>query len=110
MDLSLAKIHHPPNKEHEMANTKKATAKALDAELSEKDYITAEILGDTYRLHKRFKRLKFLRKLSSDPMAALELIFFPGDLERLEDKDMSEDDMGKVFDAVSEALAGGPKG
>ena len=91
-----------------MANTKRA--KALDAELDGTEVVTVEILGETYELKKKFKRLRFLRKLTSDPVAALELVFLPESLERLEDKDMGEDDLNEVFEAVSTALVGGPKG
>jgi hypothetical protein len=93
-----------------MANTKKASRAALVSELDPAEIITVEILGETYRLRKKFRRLRFLRKLVSDPISALELVFLPEDLERLEDIEMGEADLNLVFEAVSEALVGGPKG
>lgn len=91
-----------------MANTKKV--RALDTELAPGEYIDVTILGELYKIRKKFKRLKFLRRLTTDPMSALELIFDADELARLEDQEMTEEEMSEVFDAVSEAMVGGPKG
>jgi hypothetical protein len=87
-------------------NSRRTTVNALDAELSSNAYIEVEILGETYQLRRKFKRLKFLRLLSSDPGSALALVFSPESLERLEDMDMDESDLEITFTKVSEALVG----
>lgn len=92
-----------------MANTRKASAVALEAELSDSLYITVEILGETFHLRKKFKRLRFLRQLNSDPMSALELVFAEGEIERLEDLDMTDEELSGIFETISDALVGGPK-
>lgn len=89
------------------ANARRIKNSAIDVELRiEEDFIDVEILGSMYTLRKKFKRLKFLRLLSNDPGAALELVFTPESLERLENQDMSEKDLEQVFEEVSNALVG----
>jgi hypothetical protein len=103
------KIHQATIGE-EMANTRRAKQEALDDELAGNDFIEVEILGTTYRLRRKFKRLKFLRLLTADPPAALRLVFADGEYERLEDVDMGDGDMEAVFELISSRLVGGPKG
>jgi hypothetical protein len=82
---------------------------ALTKELSDRDFIRLEVLGDTYRLLRKFKRLRFLGKLQADPVGALSMAFYPEDWERLADTDMDDSDLEVVINAVSEALVGSPK-
>ena len=89
------------------ANSRRVKNSAIDAELRyEEDFIVVNILGIDYNLRKRFPRLKFLRLLSSDPGSALALVFEPSSLERLEEINMSEEDLQAVFEEVSKALVG----
>ncbi len=90
------------------ANQRRITVNsAMDAELkAEDDFIVVNIFGVDYNLKKKFKRLKFLRLLSSDPGSALALVFEPKSLDRLEEIDMSSEQLEEVFKVVSEALVG----
>lgn len=83
--------------------------RALKAELDGELFIAVELFGSTFRLKKVFKRLMFLRLLTSDPYAALALVFADGEIERLEGIDMDENGLEQIINSVSEALVGGPK-
>lgn len=83
--------------------------KALSRELSGRETIDVELFGSTYRLLKKFKRLRFLVKLQADPVGALSMAFVPEDWERLADVDIDDEELQKVVETVAEALVGTPK-
>lgn len=83
--------------------------KALADELSDTPVLFVEILGETFKIRKKFKRLKFMRLLMSDPAEAIRLVFADGEFERLEEMDMDDEDLAKIIEVISEALTGGPK-
>mgnify|MGYP003548529682 CR=1 FL=1 len=90
-----------------MANT--IRLKALEGELSDENTLPVVILGSEYRILTRFKRLKFLRLITSDPAGALALVFPAEDMERLEEAVETPEDLSAVIEAVSEALVGDSK-
>ncbi|HSN23127.1 MAG TPA: hypothetical protein VLS45_03015 [Methylomicrobium sp.] len=92
-----------------MATRKISTASTALANEVSGDAIVIQYDGEEYRLRRRFKRLKFMGLLSSDPVAALRLVFEEGELERLEEVDMDENGMMELIETISTALAGGPK-
>jgi hypothetical protein len=89
--------------------SKNSKVRALQNELDGELTIPVEIFGETYHVRKKFKRLKFLRLLTSDPVSALELVFVDGDMERLEELDIDEDQFAEIINAVSESFTGGSK-
>lgn len=89
--------------------TRRTAVDALSAETSAGNYLTVELFGESFRLMRKFKRLKFLRLLGSDPGAALQLVFAPGDFERLEELDMSDEEFNAILEEVSTVLTGGSK-
>jgi hypothetical protein len=90
-----------------MSNTVKTRATVAD---DGRRTIPVEILGEEYQLRTAFKRLKFLRLITSDPAAALAMVFADGEYERLEEVDMDPGELEQVVEAVSSRLVGGPKG
>lgn len=83
-----------------------ATRKPIVAELEDSTTIPFEFAGDTFYLKKKFKRLKFLRLITSNPMEALQLVFADGELARLEEIDMDDQDLTTVIEMVSDTLVG----
>lgn len=79
----------------------------VEQELSGLDYHTFEFNGETYKVKKRFKRLKFLRLLSEDPGGAFALAFTPDELERLEESELSEEEFEDLLEIVAKTLLGG---
>lgn len=62
--------------------------------------------GQSYLMRKRIKRLKFLRLLNENPADALQLCFLSGEYERLEDLDLTADEMKELLTRVAEEFAG----
>jgi len=79
----------------------------VEAEAAEEQLKTFEYAGQTFQMRRKFKRLKFLRLLSSDPGNALALAFPEKELERLEDLDLDEDGLTEVMEAIGKSLTGG---
>lgn len=90
-----------------MANTRKPILKAVDAELADSSFIEFTFQGETYRVKKRFKRLRFMRLLGSNPGEAMAMALHDDDLEILEDMDLSDEEFGELLEAISEAMVGG---
>lgn len=61
-------------------------------------------------VRRKFKRLKFLRMISTDPVGALDLALAPGELDRLSEMDMSQDDLGELMEALAATIAGTSRG
>jgi hypothetical protein len=62
--------------------------------------------GETFKVKERFKRLKFLRLISDDPVSALELAFDPEDFEALEDREMDQAELEDLLEVVAKTLLG----
>lgn len=65
-----------------------------------------EYLGKSFKMRKKFKRLKFLRLLNNDPTAALALAFGPDEYERIEDLDMTDTEFSDFLSAFAERFTG----
>lgn len=63
-------------------------------------------MGQHFKMRKRFKRLKFLRLLQTDPAAAVELAFGPEEYERVEDLDMTDEEFKEFLNAFADRFAG----
>lgn len=83
------------------------TETAVETELNANDFLEFTFNDETYKVKKRFKRLKFLRLLGGDPVEALALAFLPEELERLEEKDMDEAEFEDLLEIVAKTLLGG---
>jgi len=70
------------------------------------DSTNFEYLGRSFRMRKRFKRLKFLRLLQTDPAAAVELAFGPDEYEKVEDLDMTDEEFRAFLSAFADRFAG----
>jgi hypothetical protein len=105
----------PPSSNHHIKGKEMAQRRitgppaALSTELDQGDIYFIEILGGTYKIKRRFKRLRFMKLIVSDPVAALELIFVPGELDKLQELEMTDDELASVIEAISEVLTGGKK-
>jgi hypothetical protein len=80
---------------------------AIEAEAADSNVKTFEFGGETFKMKRKFKRLKFLRQLSSDPGGALSLAFPEDELERLEDLELDEEGLTEVMEAIGKSLTGG---
>lgn len=87
--------------------TTETPAEAIEAEAANSNVKTFEFAGETFKMKRKFKRLKFLRQLSSDPGGALSLAFPEDELERLEDLELDEDGLTEVMEAIGKSLTGG---
>jgi hypothetical protein len=70
------------------------------------DYKTFEFNGETYQVKKKFKRLKFLRLVNENPFEAFALAFDEAELERLEDKDLTEQELLDLIEIIGKTLLG----
>lgn len=83
-----------------MANTRKAVP-ADDYGVK-----TFEFQGETYRVKKKFKVAKFMRRINSEPIDAIELVLVPEDFARFEDLEMDMDELKEFLEGLSSALSG----
>lgn len=67
---------------------------------------TFEFQGETYEIKKKFKMMKFFRRLSENPVEALSLALTEESLERLEELELDMDDFKTLIEALSQGLAG----
>jgi hypothetical protein len=88
--------------------SEETATEAVEAEAADSNVKTFEYAGETFKMKRKFKRLKFLRLLSSDPGSALALAFNADELDRLEDLDLDEDGLTDVMEAIGKSLTGGP--
>jgi hypothetical protein len=105
VDLSPAKS----TKERTEMNDEKTPLTALEDELSNAEFTVVSMLGSQYKILKKFPRLKFLRLVTSDPAAAIQLVLPPAEYDRLEDVVLTNEDLETVLEGLSLALTGGPK-
>lgn len=70
------------------------------------DSLDFAYLGQTFKMRKRFKRLKFLRLLQTDPASAVELAFGPQEYARIEDVDMTDEEFKQFLNAFADRFAG----
>lgn len=82
-----------------MANTKLTPASDLETK-------SFEFQGETYEVKKKFKMMKFFRKLNENPVEALSLALTEESLERLEELELDMDDFKALIESLSQALAG----
>jgi hypothetical protein len=62
--------------------------------------------GENFKVKEKFKRLKFLRLISEDPVGAIELAFDPKDIEEIEDREMTQDELESFLEIVATTLLG----
>lgn len=68
--------------------------------------IDAYFAGVRFTIQRKFKRLKFMRLLTSDPAGALKLAVGDAEFERLEDIDMTDEDFEALLTEVAQKLVG----
>jgi hypothetical protein len=90
-------------------NDEKTPLTALEDELSNAECIVVSMLGSEYRILKKFPRLKFLRLVTSDPGAAIQLVLPASEYLRLEEAVQTNEDLSEVLEGISLALTGGSK-
>ncbi len=83
------------------------TEALVETELNANDYHEFEFNGEVYKVKKKFKRLRFLRLISENPVEAFALAFDESELDRLEDKDLSEEEFEDLLEIVGKTLLGG---
>lgn len=71
---------------------------------------TFEFNGETFRVKNKFKMVKFFRLLNENPILGLEQVVEEEDFKRLEDIDMDMDDLQRLVEAISQAIAGSNSG
>ena len=87
-------------------NLETTATSPIEAEVNPSDYLYFTWDGAEYKVKKKFKRLKFLRLLGSDPVGALELAFEPDDFAELEDMDMDEEQLEDLLEITAKTLVG----
>lgn len=71
------------------------------------DYFEFEFNGETYKVRKKFKRLKFLRLMGEGELFnAIALALDPEELERLEDSDLEEKELEDLLEILAKTLMG----
>ena len=63
--------------------------------------------GESYKMKRKFKRLRFLRLITSDPAEALRLAFPDEEYERLEEVDLDDSGLEELMNVIAGQLAGG---
>ncbi len=79
----------------------------IEAELDNVKYFYFTFEDEQFRVKKKFKRLKFLRLLNTDPIGALGLAFEADDLATLEDREFDEGEFEGFLEIVATTLVGG---
>lgn len=76
------------------------------------DYETKifEFNGETYRVKSKFKIVKFFKLLNDNPILGLEQVVEEDDFARLEEIDMTMDDLQRLVEAISQAISGSNSG
>lgn len=70
------------------------------------EFTSFEYEGETYHVRKKFKIAKFLKKLNSEPIDAIELALEEGSYARFEDLDMDMEDLKTFLEGLSNAMSG----
>lgn len=71
---------------------------------------TFEFNGETYRVKNKFKIVKFFKLLNENPILGLEQVVEDEDFARLEEIDMDMNDLQRLVEAISQAIAGSNSG
>lgn len=69
-------------------------------------YKTFTFNGAEYHVKERFKRLKFLRLLGENPVEALSLAFDDEEFAKLEEKDLTEQELNDLLEITAKTLLG----
>lgn len=78
----------------------------VEAEVNNREYLYFTWNNEEFKVKKKFKRLKFLRLLGSDPVSALELAFEPEDFEVLLERDIDEAELEDLLEITAQTLVG----
>lgn len=71
------------------------------------DYLEFTFNDETYKVRKKFKRLKFLRLMGDGELFnAIALALDPEELERLEDCDLEENELEDLLEIIAKTLLG----
>ena len=89
-----------------MSESKVNVAAEVEKEASE-DVKVIEFQNETYKMKRKFKRLRFLRLITTDPAEALKLAFPDEEYERLEEVDLDESGLEELMSVIAGQLAGG---
>lgn len=82
-------------------------APPIEVEKDDTNYIYFTFEDETFKLKRKFKRLKFLRLLTTSPIDALMLAFDAADLEQLEEREFTEDELEGFLEIIGVAFTGG---
>lgn len=82
-----------------MANQRSVPAQDLETK-------SFEFQGETYDVKKKFKMMKFFRKINENPVDALSLALTDESLERLEELELDMEDLKVLLEALAQTLAG----
>lgn len=86
-----------------MANQRSVPAQDLETK-------SFEFQGETYDVKKKFKMMKFFRKINENPVDALSLALTGESLERLEELELDMEDLKVLLEALAQTLAGTSSG
>lgn len=86
-----------------MANQRAVPAQDLETK-------SFEFQGETYDVKKKFKMMKFFRKINENPVDALSLALTGESLERLEELELDMEDLKVLLEALAQTLAGTSSG
>lgn len=76
---------------------------ALDAD---DQFKTFTFQDETYTVRNKFKVAKFLRKLNSEPVDALEIVLTPESFEKFLELEITMEELGDFLEALSGVMAG----
>jgi hypothetical protein len=74
------------------------------------EFKTFEFDGETYRVKSKFKIFKFFKLLNENPILGLEQVVEEEDFARLEEVDMTMEDLQRLVEAISQAISGSNSG
>jgi hypothetical protein len=71
------------------------------------DYLEFTFNEETYKVRKKFKRLKFLRLMGDGELFnAIALALDPEELDRLDDTDLEEKELEDLLEIIAKTLLG----
>lgn len=83
-----------------------AVKKTVTPDVDLENVNTFEYRGEVYAVRKKFKIAKFLKKLNSEPIDAIELALTEDSYARFEDLEMDMGDLQEFLEGLSTAMAG----
>lgn len=113
--VPLTQLENPSYVEWGGPTTTATTGNAFTPLADEADTVEADVVkyyfsGGYVLVRRRFKRMRFLRMINTDPIEALAMATGEEEMARLEELDLDEAQFNELMETISNGIGGGTRG